>query len=299
MSIRVVVPGSTSNLGSGFDTVSAALSLYLRLTVEECPGPGFRWPEGWDLPEEDNAIALAVRRAAAELGLKLPGLRFEVDNEIPLKRGLGSSAAAIIAGIKAAEHLAGKRLSEPEILALAYPLEGHPDNLAASLLGGWVLSRVNGDRMQAERLPSRLDVRFVAAVPEVMVSTAEARSILPAHYSRADAVFNLQRCALLVLAVTQGRWDLMGEATEDRIHQRYRAALVPGALDVLERRGLPAELQSLVLAVTVSGSGSTLLAMVRGAPGAVGDWMVQRLAAAGTRAACHVLDLDVRGARVL
>ncbi len=299
MSIRVVVPGSTSNLGSGFDTVSAALSLYLRLTVEEVPAKGFHWPEGWDLPEEHNAIALAVRRAAAALGLALPGLRFEVESDIPLKRGLGSSGAAIIAGIRIAEHLAARRLEESEILDLAYPLEGHPDNLAASLLGGWVVSWVEGDRMRAERLESRLDVRFVAAVPETMVSTAQARAILPEHYSRADAVFNLQRCALLVLAVTQGRPDLMQAATQDRIHQRYRAGLVPGAIDVLERRALPAALQPQVLALTVSGSGSTLLAMVQGAAEAVGEWMVGRLAAAGTRAVYQTLDLDVCGARVL
>lgn len=299
MSMRVVVPGSTSNLGSGFDTVSAALSLYLRLTVEEVPGQGFHWPEGWDLPEEHNAIALAVRRAAAALDLALPGLRFEVESDIPLKRGLGSSGAAIIAGIKIAERLAARRLPESEILDLAYPLEGHPDNLAASLLGGWVVSWVEGDRMRAERLESRLDVRFVAAIPEKMVSTAQARAILPEHYSRADAVFNLQRCALLVLAVTQGRADLMETATGDRIHQRYRAGLVPGAIDVLERKALPPALEPQVLALTVSGSGSTLLAMVRGAAEGVGEWMVGRLAAAGTPAAYLTLDLDVQGARVL
>lgn len=298
-SIRVVVPGSTSNLGSGFDTVSAALSLYLRLTVTEEPGSGLHWPAGWELPEDQNAIALALRRAAADAGFTLPGMRFEVDSEIPLKRGLGSSGAAIVAGIKLAERLSGHQWTEPEILQLAYPLEGHPDNLAASLLGGWVLSRVDNGCMQAERIESRLPVRFVAAIPEVRVSTGQARAILPESYSRADTVFNLQRCALLVMSVTQGRPDLLGEATRDRIHQAYRASLVPGAAAILERRALPDDLREAVLAVTVSGSGSTMLALTTDAQDAVGAWMVRVLADAGTPAGYRVLDLDVRGARVL
>jgi homoserine kinase len=299
MNLRVVAPGSTSNLGAGFDTLSAALSLYLRIDVHVGSGSGFTWPEGWDLPEDQNAIAQALRRTAAETGLKLPALRFEVDSEIPLKRGLGSSGAAIVAGIKLAESLSGRAFTTAEILELAYPLEGHPDNLAASLLGGWVVSRVENGRMQAERLPSQLSLRFVAAIPEQPVSTSEARAILPAQYSREDAVFNLQRCALMVLAVTQGRPDLLAEATRDRIHQDYRASLVPGAPAILARQDLPASLQASVLAVTVSGSGSSLLALAEDAPDAVGAWMVRVLAEAGTAATFRVLDLDVRGARVL
>lgn len=299
MNIRVVAPGSTSNLGSGFDTVSAALSLYLRLSVSVRSGTGFTWAEGWELPDDQNAIVLSLRRTAAELGLKLPGLHFEVESELPLKRGIGSSGAAIVAGIKLAEHLWGRQLSDQDILDLAYPLEGHPDNLAASLLGGWVLSRVDGNRMWAERLQSRLAVRFVVAVPEVRVFTTEARTILPEQYTRADAVFNLQRCALLVMAVCQGRPDLLGEATRDRIHQDYRASLVPGAHSVLDRHGLPDDLKPKVLSVTISGSGSCLLAMASEAPEAVGSWMVRTLGEAGTTASFRVVDLDVRGARVL
>jgi len=299
VSFRVVVPGSTSNLGSGFDTVSAALSLYLRLSVIESGGRDLIWPAGWELADENNAILQAMQRTARELGFTLPGLRIEVENEIPLRRGLGSSAAALVAGVKIVERLSGKSLTEAEILDLVFPLEGHPENLAASLLGGWAISRVNGDGMRSERLRAKLAVRFVAAIPETGVSTAEARAILPENYSRADTVFNLQRCALLTFAVSEGRTDLLAEATADRLHQKYRAGLIPGAETVLSRKELPAAVAASVHSLTVSGSGSTLLALVAGNGDEVGEWMVGLLAEAGTPATFRVLDLDVKGARVL
>lgn len=299
MSFRVVVPGSTSNLGSGFDTVSAALSLYLRLSVMENSGPRLVWPADWDVPDRENAILRAMERTAELLGFTLPGLRIEVENEIPLRRGLGSSAAALVAGVKIVERLSGHEFTEAEILDLTYPLEGHPENLAASLLGGWAISRVEGKRMRSERLPSRLAVRFIAAIPETGVSTAEARSILPELYSRDDAVFNLQRCALLTFAVREGRTDLLAEATEDRLHQSYRAGLIPGAESVLDRRNLPAQLSPSVHALTISGSGSTLLALSSSDFNEVGEWMIGLLADSGVPATYRVLDLDVKGARVL
>ncbi len=297
-SFTVRVPGSTSNLGSGFDTVSAALGIYLDLRVTVAPGDGIRWPSDWPLRAEENAIELALRHACGALGVGLPGIEFQVRNEIPLKRGLGSSAAALVAGVRVAERLAGRRLRAQETLDLTYPLEGHPDNLAASLLGGWVISRVDGSRMRAERVAARLNCRFVAVIPELTVSTKEARAILPETFSLGDAVFNLQRCALLVLALMEGRGDLLRVAVEDRIHQEYRAGLIPGATEILKRRGLAPELDSSVLSLTISGSGSTLLAVADDGYDEIGRWMVETLAAAGVASVYRVLDLDADGARV-
>lgn len=295
----VTVPASTANLGSGFDAVSAALTLHLKLTVERSAGKGIEWLTPWDSSAGENILEQALHRAGRELGLRLPGLRLAMENPIPLGRGLGSSGAAIIAAIKAVEQLSGKCLDHREILDLAYPLEGHPDNLSASLLGGWVLSWIDAkQRVQAEQLQSRLQCRFVATIPETTVSTKEARRILPASYPMEAAVFNLQRCGLLVHALSQGRNDLISEATRDRLHQPFRAELVPGMRAVLQRKDLPACLSRSLLSVTISGSGSTVLALAQDQYQAIGRWMVDTFQKHDTPARFLVLDLDPTGARV-
>ena len=297
--LRVIVPGSTSNLGSGFDTLSAALGLYLTVDVEVTEDTRWEWTGESEIPLSDNIADLALRTTFETLGVKSPGLRLSMSNPIPLKRGLGSSGAAIIAGIKIAETVTGARLTDDEILNLALPLEGHPDNIAASLLGGWVISRVDQGRMRAEQLPARLDCRFVLAVPHLAVSTKEARQILPDGYSRADAVFNLQRCALFVHALHTGRGELLREASLDRLHQTYRASLAPGIADLLELRDLVPELACNLLSVTISGSGSAVVAIANGRYDEIGAWMVGTLARRGLTATHLVLDLDTPGAQVI
>lgn len=295
----VVVPGSTSNLGSGFDTVSAALGLYLKVRVTPTEKQQLRWPADWSLSSEENAVERALKATCAEFGVAVPGLNFEVENEIPLKRGLGSSGAALVAGVKIAEVLAGEELKPDDAFRIIYPLEGHPDNLAASLYGGWVISHVEGDRMGAERLPARLRASFVVAIPETTVSTAAARSILPGRYSLEESVFNLQRCALLVLSLIDNRTELLARATEDRLHQAYRARLIPGAKSLLERKNLPTHLEDNLLSITVSGSGSTILAIAGDHTAEIGAWMEETFASNGVKASHRVLQLDEQGARVL
>ncbi len=292
---RVKVPASTSNLGSGFDTVSAALSLYLRVEVEPVAELGIDWVSGWDGSEE-NILDKALLSTFAAHDAGRPGVRLRMENPIPLKRGLGSSGAAIVAGIKIAERLIGASLSRDEILQIAYPLEGHPDNLAASLLGGWALSRLGPDGVKVEKIDARLRCQFVVAVPERTVSTAEARAILPKSYSLADAVFNLQRCALLVHALHSGRGDLIFEAVGDALHQPYRARLAPGTADLLVAKNLPSHLSDHLLGVSISGSGSAVLALVSESGEAIGEWMVESLRQAGSPARFLTLDLDTKGA---
>ena len=295
---QVRVPASTSNLGPGFDTLSAALSLYLTIGLEPAAGARLQWPADWNLPLEENVLDRSLRAAFSTLGVPLPGIRLKIDNPIPLTRGLGSSGAAIIAGIKIAEQITGERFSDDEALRIAYPLEGHPDNLAASLLGGWVLSWTSGARVRSLRLPSALRCRFVVAVPDQAVSTPEARAILPRSYDLATAVFNIQRSSLLVHALHTGEAQLLREATLDRLHQSYRASLVPGLEEVLSGPSQETAWSGSLLGAFISGSGSTVIALADGREAEIGDWMVRTLAAAGTRARFQVLDLDTRGARV-
>ena len=291
----VIVPASTANLGSGFDTVSAALGLYLKMTVKREPGNGILW--SGEIPES-NIAREALDRTLEILGSPAGGLRISMQNPIPLKRGLGSSGAAIVGGIKIGEVLSGQTLTAQEILELALPLESHLDNLAASLLGGWVLSCCDGSDLRTESIASSLDCRFVVAVPDNEVSTQEAREKLPGAYALEDVVFGLQHCALLIHALHEGDGDLLQEATRDRIHQPYRRHLVPGIEELLKRRNLPSDLASDLLSVTISGSGSSVLAIARGSFGRIADWMEQTLAGQGTQSRTMILDLDTQGVRV-
>ena len=299
----VRVPASTSNLGSGFDTVSAALSLYLTVQVEPTSDKQIEWLHSSDSPlpfgQEDNLILRSLHRALGVLEAEAPGCRISMDNQIPLQRGLGSSAAAIVAGIKIAEHLCGGNLDTHQIFQIAYPLEGHPDNLAASLLGGWVLSWVDEDRMQAEKLLSALSCRFIVAVPEITVSTREARAILPEQYSLEDATFNLQRCGLLIHALNSGQKELLREAMSDRLHQPFRSGLVPGMDQLLKLENLNDEWSGSLLGVSISGSGSTAIALADNHYQKIGNWMLETFSSQATQSDWQLVDLDTGGARIL
>jgi homoserine kinase len=235
-----------------------------------------------------------VAGALERLGARPSGLRVRTVNRIPLSRGLGSSSAAVLGGVVAAAALAGARLAPEELLDLALPLEGHPDNIASALLGGLTVATVVDGKVRGVALPVPSDLAAVAVVPEFHLATAKARKALPREVPREDAVFNVGRAALFLAAMQTGRLDLLREASRDRLHQPYRAPLVPGMEAVLaegERAG--------ALACFLSGAGPTLLALVAGEAGAVGARMVTRWKSeAGIAARASLLSIDRRGAQV-
>ncbi|MEE2822059.1 MAG: homoserine kinase [Acidobacteriota bacterium] len=298
----VRVPASTSNLGPGFDTVSAALSLYLTVQVEPTHEKQIEWIDSSDYPlpanQADNLILHAMRMALKVLGAEISGCRISTDNQIPLRCGLGSSATAIIAGIKIAECLCNENLEAQQIFQIAYPLEGHPDNLAASLLGGWTLSWVNDKKMQAERLGSSLSCSFVIVTPEITVSTRKARAILPDHYSREDTTFNLQRCGLLIHALNSGRKEFIREAMVDRLHQPFRSQLVPGMDQLLRLENIDDRWAHSLLGISISGSGSTIIALADDHYEDIGNWMLDTLSAHATQSNWKVVNLDMVGAQI-
>jgi homoserine kinase len=259
----VAVPGSTSNLGAGFDALGLALGLYVRARVVEIDPASaagsselqFAFP-GLTI-DGDNAIARGLRATAARHGTRLPSLRVEVTSDIPLKAGLGSSAAAIVTGIRLYEAIAGP-LPIEEVLTLAAELEGHPDNTSASILGGLTASCQTDGGVIAIATPWPDSIHVIVATPNVTLETKVARAALPASISRADAIFNLQRTALLLQAVAAGRYDVLREALRDRLHQPYRAPLVPGLA-----RALTFDHPRL-LGVFLSGAGPSIAALTDG-----------------------------------
>jgi homoserine kinase len=292
-----VVPASSANVGCAFDCAAIALGLYLRVSAAPAES-------GWALSytganadqvplDKSNLLVKAMERTAAAGGAPLPSIRLDVQNEIPLGVGLGSSAAAIVAGILLANELCGSKLSPADVLRLAAEIEGHPDNVAAALHGGFVVAAA--PQGAANVLVSKAEVSaaldFVAVIPEVPLPTEKARAALPAQYSRADVVANLQRTALLAARFFSGG-ELSPELFRDALHQPYRSPLVPGIAECLAFR------HPGLAGVFLSGAGSAVMAIARHSSAEIGAALVREFQGKGTRARAVVLKADNRGARI-
>ncbi|MDQ3579810.1 MAG: homoserine kinase [Actinomycetota bacterium] len=257
MSVRVRVPASTANLGSGFDALGLALGLYDVIEVDEVDsglevsvsGQG----EGEVPLDESHLVVRALRAASDLIGYRPSGLVLRCVNTIPHSRGLGSSAAAIVGGIAAAYGLAGKALDD-DALHLAAEFEGHADNVAASLFGGLVIAWAQDGRFHATGLEPHPDLRPVAIVPAERSDTHVTRGLLPALVPHGDAAFTAGRAALAVHAIT-ARPDLLVPALDDRLHQDYREQAWPSTVRVMR------ELRAEGIAAAVSGAGPTVLAL--------------------------------------
>jgi homoserine kinase len=256
--VRVRVPATSANLGPGFDSLGLALELYDEIEVRAVRG-GLSLDvvgEGADEVSgagEKHLVVRALRAAFDDLGRDQPGLALRCVNRIPHGRGLGSSAAAIVAGVLAARALAAAGTGPGEALSLANELEGHPDNVAPCLYGGLTIAWLDDGMAKAIRLETLPGITPVAIIAPAPVSTEVARDLLPAHVPHADAARNAGRSALLVAALT-ARPDALLAATEDRLHQDYRAPAMPATHDLVRR------LRAAGIPAVVSGAGPSVLA---------------------------------------
>jgi homoserine kinase len=255
--VRVQVPATSANLGPGFDALGLALGMYDELDLRISSEPGLRIEAYGDAPtDETNLVVQGARAAFAAVGDQPVGLEMGYTARIPHARGLGSSAAAICAGVTGALALAGVR-DRALALRLANEIEGHPDNVAAALYGGLTIAWTDGDgRAAAVRLDPAPGIVPVAFIPQRRTSTSESRGSLPATVTHADAARNAGRAALLVAALTSSPRDLMA-ATEDRLHQPFRLA------GLREGAALIARLRAAGVPAVLSGSGPTILALCR------------------------------------
>jgi homoserine kinase len=309
---EIIVPASTSNLGASFDTCGLALSLYLRVEVEPQTGGFEIIPSGEGAEKvplnESNLIVRSARYVAAERGKQaLPGGRLRVDSQIPLARGLGSSSSAIIAGISVYEALTGDRLELEDFFGYALHFEGHGDNLAPSTLGGLVVAVVkefidySGSERRsliAVKRPWPDAIRIVLCIPEFEMETAKMRAVLPQMVTRHDAIYNLQRGALLQAALAEGRYELLNEALRDRLHQPYRAPVTRGLSEVLHLNDEAGRYPGL-LGVAISGAGSTLIAFATENCREIGHEMEARLAACGVKSRVMEVKADSRGRQMI
>lgn len=253
----VRAPASSANLGPGFDSLGLSVPLYtvVHVTPQDVTEVVPLGPELEGTPaDESNYVYRAMLLAAKRAGRPLPPARVEIRTEVPLARGLGSSAAALVAGIVAGNELLGRPLTGETVLDVAAREEGHPDNVAPALFGGIVVATLDKLGTHYVRLDPPAHLGVTVLVPDFELSTNKARAVLPREYSRADAVHALSHAALLAAALAQGRLDLLRHAMQDYIHQVWRAPLVPGLSDILESAH-----QHGALGAALSGAGPTVL----------------------------------------
>ncbi|MBD2540388.1 homoserine kinase [Coleofasciculus sp. FACHB-SPT36] len=310
--VTVSVPATTANLGPGFDCIGAALTLYnqfkfthveadaatrLSITVEGTEAA--RVNTG-----ADNLVYQSFVKLYEHIGKTPPPVQIEIELGVPLARGLGSSATAIVGGLVGANCLAGAPLDENEVGRIAIALEGHPDNVVPALMGGCRLAATglsdephrhgeSKEEWEICEIPWHSEIVPVVAIPDFELSTEEARRVLPTQYSRADAIFNTAHLGLLLRGLETGRGDWLRVAMQDRIHQPYRTALIRG-YDAVRS----AAMASGAFGMVISGAGPTLLAL---AEAALAPTVVEAMAAAwkdeGIMAQVRSLSIDTHGAK--
>ena len=296
---KITVPASTANLGAGFDCLALALQCYLSVTGEliDTNSPWQLTLEGEgaaSLPaNEQNFIIQVAQQVAQALSVHLPSLHLTINNQIPLSRGLGSSAAAITAGIAIVEAVMAQELRATKFYQLATRFEPHADNLAAARSGGFTLAcqAENGNFITLKQ-PWPPEIQALVAIPEFELATTQARAVLPTSYSREAAIFNIQHALLLQGALAQGHYHLLTEALKDRIHQPFRAPLVPGLVEALQL-SMPG-----LLGVVLSGAGPTLLALATDNFSAIAQELIAIFATYQLGAQTTCLEIDQQGRKI-
>ena len=292
---RVRVPASTSNLGSGFDVLGLGLSMYLDLELTTgtgdieitTTGEG----EGALPTDRSNLIAQLILEHAPQL--ESQGFRVRTHSEIPLTRGFGSSASAIVGAIALAQLATRGTFDRDEILRISTAIEGHPDNVSGSICGGLTISAVIGDQIHTQSIRLPESIRVVTITPDRELSTSAARAALPASYERKDAVFNLQRLGQLISGLYENNIERIAAGLEDRLHQSYRCGLMPAMAEAITRM----KAVDGCVGAFVSGAGPAVAAFVTKNEDAVGAAGVAAFEADGISAKYRVVDVDYEGIR--
>ena len=300
----VRVPGTSANCGPGFDCLGLATTIYnyldltlLRSTkvIVESSGEGAE-----NIPRGRKNLAWqAVRRLLQEVGRadEFKGAIIRTDNHVPIARGLGSSSTAIVGGLTAANEILGSPLDKHGLLKLATELEGHPDNVAPAIFGGFTVSVMDKGAVQTFSFLPRVKLKLIVAVPEFELSTRLARKVLPKNVAMKDAIFNISRASMLIAALVEGREDLLPLAFDDALHQPYRKKLVPGMSEVFT-----AAKSAGALGAAISGAGSCLIAFTT-----IKSKLEEKIAAAmveefklhDVKSKALILDMDNRGAQIM
>ena len=257
--ISIQVPATSANMGSGFDSLGIALSLYNTVNMEEWDSIFIESTDNAPIPtDEHNLIYKTVKSVYDMCGKSLKGIHIQQTNNIPLARGLGSSSACIVSGIMGANKLLREPLSTQDIIDMAAKLEGHPDNSTPAILGGQVVSSMENNKVYYSKQVINNDLSFVAIIPDFELKTSDARAALPTKVDIKDATYNLSRAALMALSLATGNYQNIRVSCSDRLHQPYRLPLISGAREVIDYAyNLGA------YGAYISGAGSTLMSIIK------------------------------------
>ncbi|MGA7160449.1 MAG: homoserine kinase [Bacteroidota bacterium] len=303
--MKVKIPASTSNIGPGFDTLGLALNRYLYLSVERESAP----PSSLNISVEGNGkehIAkdetnlvyqgmAALANFAGTLYVKsLQNIHLQITNEIPSCGGLGGSGAAIAGGIFLANELLSTKMSREEMLNIAVSIEGHPDNVSAAMMGGLTVNCFDRGRLRCRSIKLASKLSVVTCSPNFQVLTKQARQILPKEVPLKDAVVNIENVASLIAAIMEGDVEALRYATGDRLHEQYRAALIPGFAEV--KKGA---LDAGALSFNISGSGPTVFSFATSGEKRIGEAMVNAFSARGISSTYEIMTVENKGARVI
>lgn len=293
--IKVKVPATTANMGPGFDSIGMALSMYNIVYAEEIE-TGFEiiiQDGNKQIPtDETNLIYKTISYFYENIRQKMPGIRIIQQDSIPHTRGLGSSAACIVAGLHIGNALSQSFFSKEELVQMAAQIEGHPDNTTPALLGGMTIGAMNDEDMKYVKVRVAENVHFAVMIPEFTLATSLARSVLPQQVSLKDAVFNSSRAALLAASMITGDIDNLSLAMEDRLHEPYRAELIPNMHEIIKAaKGYGAK------GAFLSGAGPTLIAVVKNVV-AFRKEMAEFLSVLQEKWQVQMLQADNEGAKV-
>lgn len=295
--IKIQIPATSANLGSGFDSLGVALNMYNYVWMEEADDIDISSNDGIAVPQDEtNLIYWSAERLYQECGKSLPGLRIVQENNIPMTRGLGSSSACIAAGLIGANRFLGSPLSQHDLVNLACKIEGHPDNTTPALLGGLVTAAMENGRVYSVSVPVAKNIRFGVFIPPFELKTEVARNALPNEYSRENAVYNLSRSSLMTAALFSGSLENLRVAVQDSIHQPFRKKFISG-VDTVFRMSY--ELGSY--GTYISGAGPSIIAIIDDTlEDTFNRYALPHLESKGINDwQFHVLNADGEGAKVL
>lgn len=258
--LEIRVPATSANMGPGFDCLGVALNLYNHFRIEE--NEGGLCIDGCDetYRNEKNLVYVSMRKCFEKIGYehRKKGIRINFESDIPISRGLGSSAACILGGVLAANEIGRGNLNKNEILEIASEIEGHPDNVAPALFGGMTASVKDGDRVYYEKIKLPQGLKFCAIIPDFKLSTKEARAVLPDSIPYKDGVYNVGRVSLLIAALSNGNFEMLKLACRDRLHEIYRGSLIGNYDEIVEECN-----RRNSLCVFLSGAGPTIMAVLK------------------------------------
>ena len=255
--IKIRIPASTANLGSGFDSLGIALNLYNYVEMEPAEGCFISSADGSEIPTgEDNLIYSSAKKIFEKAKVPFTGLKIIEENNVPFARGLGSSSACIVGGVFGANEILGNPFTKDELLSIAAEIEGHPDNVSPALLGGFTANAMEENKVCYVKTEVPEKLFFAAFVPPFELKTADARAVMPKEVSVKDAVYNLSRSALITASFLSGKFENLKTGSEDKIHQPFRLPLIPGGSEIIEK-----SYENGALAAYISGAGSTMMAI--------------------------------------